>query len=634
MKNHLKARTVRLIVMAVAGISLASLTVGECFTHLFNTTLDASIAQRVVYTLRPSVHILGIVAAVIYCIVISLLLGPIFTFMEATPVDRTEELRGRARRAVIRLPWVLIVMTTGFWIAGTLVFYAMNGWKAPGGSPLAWVLSFKITEGLLSSILSALVVGIVLAPAKRLLGIHEIREGEHDRFIELKTYMIGFAGVASLISHLAYVTRYFLYRNPDWKGPALYVPWMIGVGAVFSIMIFLLDYVSNREDKLQLSLLETKLSELAREGNADLTRKIEVMSFDARGRAVSAFNAYLGTLSDMVTDIRSAAVSLGSGSKELGDKVGIVDADLEAIARSVDQVGRNMEDEYASIHRADASVKDITRSVGTLHASIDEQAASVVESSASIEEMIANIGSVAESIRKVDEVYESLLTSAEAGKRKISESNTLIARVSEMSKLLLEANQVIAGIASKTNLLAMNAAIEAAHAGESGKGFSVVADEIRNLAERSAVQSKEIGSKLKEIKESIDHVVNVSGEAELSFDEVAGLIGQVSDIENGIRNAMDEQSAGSRQVLEALGAMNAITERVKEGARDMSEGTKAVLEDFRILQDRAAATKRETTRITEEIEDIGKAFFEVSRLIEQTAVSIDSVTKETARFTI
>ncbi len=141
-------------------VPAVTLVLGEAFTHLFNTLLDASLLERMIFTFRkPFIFILMIVMQTILRS-IEMLLSPLGRFLASRQTGPPGILRrpqGGPWRTMGAHPHNHVVLD-----AGTIVFYALNDWKSPGGTPLGWVLSFKISEGLLSATLNALIVNLVL----------------------------------------------------------------------------------------------------------------------------------------------------------------------------------------------------------------------------------------------------------------------------------------------------------------------------------------------------------------------------------------------------------------------------------------------------------------------------------------
>jgi len=630
--DKIRSSILRSITLSLVFVSLGSILLGEAFTHAFNVMLDESTLGRIFFTFRkPLIFALASVMIVIMVFSLRAILNPLYRYI-ASPRDAGEALYTRARKAALGVPGTLIAITVFFWIIGTLVFFALNGWKAPGGTPLAWVLAFKITEGFLSATLNALIINRSLFDAKRLLGIERIRKDERDFFAELRELLAVIAATVALIVHLAYIGRFFMMKDSAAAGPSNLVLSFSVVGIVIGSVAASIIWLSRKENAYQTRLLRKRLLGLAGLDKVDLSARAEILNFDDTGFISDAFNAFAESLKKMVGEIGESKVVLQRSGEVLVSGVEDMQSVFDGIAKSVDRIGEHVQNESASMVESNASILAMGKSIEKLRSAIDEQASSVTESGASIEEMIFNIKSMATNVEQVGSSYSGLTEAADEGKRRIAETNGIIAKVAEMSNLLLDANVVISGISAQTNLLAMNAAIEAAHAGSAGAGFSVVADEIRLLAEKSQRQSKEVGKRLKEINASTDTAVKSAEAASRGFDEVVSLIQTVSRFQDEIRSALREQSSGSSQILDALGAMNGVTESVRAGAGDMSSGAGELSTGMERLATLTLRTKEEMDRISSEMARMSTAFERMVAMIAENSGAVDRVGSQIDRF--
>lgn len=624
----------RKIVVSLITVPLIFVIIGEAFTHLYNTLLNEDTFTRIFFTFqKPTIFILVAAIEVILILTVYFMLKPLIEYLK-DPKTSSQELKAKARKAAVGIPWTLIIVTVSFWLLGTVIFFALNDWKSPGGTPFLWVISFKISEGLLSSTFTALLINHFLIKPKEELELQTIEANEKDHFSSLRYFLTLFAIIITLISHLAYISNYFVTRKADLLGPTSSLLSMVITGILLTIITFGMIYLIRIDDKVQTSLLRNRIKELTSKKTSDLTARAAIINFDEIGLLADAFNQYTESFRLIVSEINSSMQSLKNTCSSLSSGTNIMKNSLDEIAVAVSDIGSTVEEESDSVAKSTQSIESIGINIEALHKAIDDQAAIVVESSAGIEEMMASIQSVSSNIEQVTSYYNDLQDATISGKLKINEANNLIKKVSEMSGLLLDANKVISGIASQTNLLAMNAAIEAAHAGSAGSGFSVVADEIRNLAEKSSIQSKDVGKRLKEVKVSIEAAVTASGDAESSFDKVSNLITTVTKFEDEIRNAMREQSLGSSQVLEALTSMNGVTETVKTGAREMTDGAKSLIKGMQTLNLLSERVGTEMNRINQDVVSIGTTFKDVLSLITENTNAIDHVNNQIDKFKV
>jgi len=250
------------------------------------------------------------------------------------------------------------------------------------------------------------------------------------------------------------------------------------------------------------------------------------------------------------------------------------------------------------------------------------------------EEMVVNIASIGQTLGKTDSVIKDLTSATNDGRAALVTSNTVTQKISEESGSLMEASSVIQHIASQTNLLAMNAAIEAAHAGEAGKGFAVVADEIRKLAEDSAMQGKNITATLKMLSTEIETLSASSKTVEEKFNTIFMLAEQVTAMSNTLTASMREQENGSKEVLTAIKNINIVTTEVQAGSAEMLKGGEGVAEEMYKLDNLTRTITDSMTEMVSGTVQINKAIQEVNAITQKNRQSIESLTREVAKFKV
>lgn len=632
MLKNLKSSIQKKVAWSVTCVSIGTLLIGEGFTHEYNVTLDKPILSRFFFTFqKPLIFGLASVLVVVMIFALSRILAPLYRYIDS-PASADDALYAKARKAALGVPKTILTVNLAFWILGTLAFFALNGWKAPGGTPLAWVLAFKITEGTLFSTLNALIISRALIEPKCLLKIERIREGERDLFAEYREIGTTLLAAVASIVHLAYIARYFTLRAPEARGPTSLLLSFSIVGSLIGATAVAIIDLSRRENAFQAKTLRDRLMGLAEAGNVDLSAKATIVNFDDIGFVGDAFNAYSESLKRMIAEIGGSTSILERSCDQRSSEVEAMKSELEGVKASVAEIGLQIEEETSAIGQSNEFVAAIGKAISSQSEALDAETSSITESSAGIEQMISSLRSVTENVEQVESTYEGLTKASEEGKKRVTETNAIIVKVAEMSGTLLEANKVISGIAAQTNLLAMNAAIEAAHAGESGAGFSVVADEIRSLAEKSQHQSKEIGRFLKEIKVSIDSAVSSADGASRGFDDVAGFIRTVIQFEAEIRSALHELSSGSKLILESLGSMKEVAASVRNGAQDMTGSAKEILAKMEALSGLALRTREEMQRISAEMDTMAASFKTMVGMIDESAKAAVGVGDQIKRF--
>ena len=257
------------------------------------------------------------------------------------------------------------------------------------------------------------------------------------------------------------------------------------------------------------------------QGDADLSKRLPVLSKDELGSASASFNTFIEKVEILAQEAQNSAKEAEQKAVEIEASMKSNDLNLALAEKMIDGSIESAGNLQNSMNANVENIKDINR--------LNEETSKVVTTvTQSTDEVI---GTISEISTMISEIRES--------------SDQLNNNVEEITNVIT----LIKDISDQTNLLALNAAIEAARAGEHGRGFAVVADEVRKLAERTQKATSEVEANISVLKQNSinmsENSENIEARAlssQKNLDEFKTVLSQL--IENTLKIKDESTSVG------------------------------------------------------------------------------------------
>ncbi|MEN1678222.1 MAG: methyl-accepting chemotaxis protein [Planctomycetota bacterium] len=356
---------------------------------------------------------------------------------------------------------------------------------------------------------------------------------------------------------------------------------LYGVLAVTATVVTLLSVYMTRTILKPVHSMLRMTREIA-EGDADLTKRIEVTSSDEIGQLGGLFNKFIERVQGIVSQVAGSTRTLAEAS-------GTLSGASESLAAGAEGTTHKSATVASAAEEMSANMKQVADSTAEMSSGIQSVAASTDQMTATINEIAKNA--------------EQSASVANEAARLAETSNEKVGGLGEAADEIGKVIEVIQDIAEQTNLLALNATIEAARAGEAGKGFAVVATEVKELAKQTATATDDIRQRIEGIQAS-------TGEAVQAIQSITKVINDVNEVSRTIAAAVEEQSITTQEIASTVAQSATTADVVARGVGESAVASQEITENITGV-DRDA---KQTASAAGETDNAGRA---VSRLAEE-----------------
>lgn len=358
---------------------------------------------------------------------------------------------------------------------------------------------------------------------------------------------------------------------------------IVAVGIIFVIVMFTINRQVKRILKVRDSLRDIS------DGEADLTRRIDIDSHDEIGQLVEASNAMMDNFQRIMLELQEQASQIHDATNEihlLSDETLSASHVIEEGSLKVEKAS---ESQLLNTEESSIAMEELARGIQQITDSIIQIANVSKNTEINAKEGVLTVDNL---ISQLTEVHD-----------KTGESVERTQELVKLSDKIGEFTNVITAISDQTNLLALNASIEAARAGEAGKGFAVVAEEVRKLAEESKQAADRIGIVVQNVQEETLEIVEaihstakvvdkgreIANNAQSSFHEIADGVHTVTVQIGKVSTASTEMAASTEEITATI---EDVTMMSKQSVQQVDEMVTSTREQFNTINKMSQSIKK------------------------------------------
>jgi len=637
----------------VFGVFFSTIVCVAVYSFFLPLTLNFSAKERVSFWIRMLT--VGVLVDCLCTFIVFRIYRPIATALRAAAgsgaemEQRRKATLGPACSAFDRIPNFLLWFGSCAYVFAGLINLALD--LVRGGHPdLGLTIARFVLAaawGFLNGIITARLLNIFLIDAKIALNIFNLESIEGKCRIKNRTLRgrLIISGVSLFLFLLAYCAVIFYVRfrgiasaaasGADAAAISSYAAAELAEG--LGIMAALLGlstalyFVVLAEMQAHLNNLLRQIGRMA-QGDQDLGKRVNVVSFDDIGRMTSGFNRILDSFAETFRGVKAMTDRVYQSSSSIRSASEEAKKTASSLAKLAEEASTSERERITELGSAVSSFRRAAETVADSAGRTAEEARGIEAATGGIREMIESFAASGEEAAKAESAFAALSQAAGTGAEGIERSIAAAHAIDEAGGRVSGIARIIADVADRSNLLAMNASIEAARAGQAGKGFGVVAREMKMLAESVAKSAQEIDEEVKAVVQTNRRTVEAIEAMGSVFSALSTGIKESGAALNAISSTARRSAAKAKSDLELIERLKSFIGEIVESSKAARESVEAMQTAVERLSGSQARSHEVNTTLIDSVRSIAGTFDELDASLASALEGVSALERKVASY--
>ncbi len=316
----------------------------------------------------------------------------------------------------------------------------------------------------------------------------------------------------------------------------------------------------------------------------DLSKRVNIISFDEFGMMMSNINIILDKLQDSFIKVSNAEKIVSDLGNKIAENFLALRNENQILSKIINEIQNIEDNENKVIEKANEDFKNLIITIENSISKYKHQSDFVEKTSISMKNILSSFQFISRLMIETNQLFESLAANIFKGENEISKLNKINKKIIESNSQIQNITKLILDISERSSILAMNAAIESAHAGDVGAGFSVVAEEMRKLSDITSDSAQKIESIIKNVVESNSEIEEANILIEKLFSEIHVQLDDTKiKMEQVTKNSQEQTKYIDTSITE-IEDLITINEQIKESTEKIVQIQPQVISSLNELQ--------------------------------------------------